>query len=134
MSEVSGPTLQVQSALSFESLLSSVLPQLDARLLRRLRATVDELLFSRERQQAEPEVDEKERQRRAAVERSRRSRELSKGNREIAARGMDALMKQIGAEHVEPIGPENLTALMIQDGIRPEDNIASREILRMREE
>lgn len=34
----------------------------------------------------------------------------------------------------EPVGPEKLQQMMIECGVRPEDNAASREIIAMREE
>jgi hypothetical protein len=35
---------------------------------------------------------------------------------------------------VQPIGAEELQDMMLKEGIRPEDNIASRGIIEMREE
>ena len=42
-------------------------------------------------------------------------------------------LKKLGID-VQPVGAEKLQEMMIAAGIRPEENIASREIMRMREE
>lgn len=42
--------------------------------------------------------------------------------------------KKMGIDDVQPVGAEKLQEMMIAAGIKPEENIASREIMRMREE
>ena len=46
----------------------------------------------------------------------------------------DELFKKWGIDDMEPIGAKKLRELMIKDGIKPEDNEASRGIIAMREE
>jgi 3-methyladenine DNA glycosylase/8-oxoguanine DNA glycosylase len=47
---------------------------------------------------------------------------------------LDEVKKQLGIEHVKPVGAEKLQEMMREAGIKPEDNEFSREIIRMREE
>jgi hypothetical protein len=46
---------------------------------------------------------------------------------------LDEWFKQMGID-IQPIGAEQLQEMMLKEGIRPEDNIASRGIIEMREE
>ena len=54
-------------------------------------------------------------------------------DREKLKKWFDEWFKQMGID-VQPIGAEKLQEMMLKEGIRPEDNIASRGIIEMREE
>ena len=44
----------------------------------------------------------------------------------------EKVAKEIGIDHLKPISAEKLREMMIAEGINPEDNEFSREIIRMR--
>lgn len=54
-------------------------------------------------------------------------------DKEKLRKGLDEVFKQMGID-IQPIGAEELQEMMLKEGIRPEDNIASRGIIEMREE
>jgi hypothetical protein len=43
------------------------------------------------------------------------------------------MLKDLGIPEMEPIGAEKLREMMLAEGIRPEDNILSSEIIRLRD-
>jgi len=43
------------------------------------------------------------------------------------------MLQDLGIPEVEPVGAEKLQEMMLAEGIRPEDNILSSEIIKMRE-
>lgn len=53
-------------------------------------------------------------------------------DKEVLRRVMDEVNQQLGIVHDPTITAEQVRALMLADGIRPEDNAFSREIIRMR--
>jgi len=55
-------------------------------------------------------------------------------DKEALRSAFPSLLAEAEARDLRPIGPEALQALMISEGIRPEDCSASREIIAMREE
>ena len=54
-------------------------------------------------------------------------------DREKLKKWLDEWFKQMGID-VQPIGAEKLQEMMLKEGIHPEDNVASRGIIEMREE
>jgi len=54
-------------------------------------------------------------------------------DREKLKKWFDEWFKQMGI-NIQPIGAEKLQEMMLKEGIRPEDNIASKGIIEMREE
>lgn len=54
-------------------------------------------------------------------------------DKEKLKKWFDEWFKQMGIE-VQPVGAEELQKMMLEEGIRPEDNIMSRGIIEMREE
>jgi len=128
---VSAPDIEIP--VSFDVLVGEVVPKLGPERLHALQQAIAVALRAHHPAQSAA-ADQRESERQAAIARSRESRRQSLGAQEETSRLFDELMKKWGIDEVEPVGPERLKELMLEDGIRPEDNIASREIIAMREE
>jgi hypothetical protein len=94
-------------------------------LERRLAALEAEVARLRER--LEPPADG--RPENAWEEMARRSRE----SQPALTAAWKKMLQDLGIPELEPIGAEKLQEMMLAEGIRPEDNILSSEIIRMRE-
>jgi hypothetical protein len=55
-------------------------------------------------------------------------------NKPLIRKKFRELAKKWGIEDMKPIGAKKLQELMIEDGIKPEENLGSRTIIAMREE
>ena len=55
-------------------------------------------------------------------------------DKELLRQAFHDLIKQMGIEHVKPIGAVTLQEMMLKEGVKPEDNLFSRGIIEMREE
>jgi hypothetical protein len=95
-------------------------------LEQRLAALEQEV--NRLRDWAKPPLDET-----AAQQGARMLRE-SQAHRDVFVAGWDKFMEHLGLLGLQPVGPEKLQEMMLADGINPEDNSFSREIIAMREE
>ena len=60
--------------------------------------------------------------------------ERASRDKPLIQEGFRKFVKKLGIEDVKPIGAKNLQKLLLQDGIKPEDNEFSRGIIAMREE
>jgi hypothetical protein len=94
-------------------------------LERRLAALEAEVARLRERLEPPPGSQPEN----AWEEMARRSRE----SQPALTAAWKKMLQDLGIPEVEPIPAEELQQMMIDEGIRPEDNILSSEIIRMRE-
>jgi hypothetical protein len=83
---------------------------------------------ARLREWAKPPLDE------TAAQRAARMLRQSRAHRDVLVAGWDKFMEQLGIKGLQPVGPEKLREMMLAEGINPEDNSFSREIIAMREE
>lgn len=60
--------------------------------------------------------------------------ERSRRNKPLIQKKFRELAKKWGIEDMKPIGAKNLQKLLLESGIKPEDNEFSRGIIAMREE
>jgi hypothetical protein len=67
-----------------------------------------------------------------AAERGAEMMRRAKLSAPAMAAAWERVAKELGIDHLTPIGAEKLRAMMIAEGIKPEDNEFSREIIRMR--
>ena len=55
-------------------------------------------------------------------------------DKEALREAFEELFRQMGVEHVKPIGAVALQEMMLMAGVKPEQNLFSRGIIEMREE
>jgi hypothetical protein len=67
-----------------------------------------------------------------AAERGAELMRRAKLSAPAVAAAWERVAKELGIDHLKPVSPEKLREMMIADGINPEDNEFSREIIRMR--
>jgi hypothetical protein len=83
---------------------------------------------ARLREWAKPPLDE------TAAQQGARMLRQSRAHRDAFVAGWDKFMEHMGIKGMKPVGPEKLREMMLAEGVKPEDNALSREIIAMREE
>ncbi len=121
----------IQIPVPFETLMA-IVRQLDGDRLEMLKTALDETLACRTK--APSAEDPAEAQHQAARARARKMLARSRENQESVSRAAHQLLKTLGIEDLEPIGAQQVRQMMLDEGIREEDNEFSREIIAMREE